>query len=163
MPMFPALFVLTCAVLYNVVGVGRGALAAVVVAAITWHTASLAFDRGAATVWEAEQRYAEAGAYVVSSLPERAALLAMQHSGSARFYSGRITVRYDFIERNDLDRVLGDLRRLGYQPYFLLDDAEEADFRRRFSGGSSSGALDWAPKATMHRGIVRVYDPADRK
>ena len=162
MPMFPALFVLTNSVLYRAVGAGRAVLAAVVVAALTWHTVSLALDRGAATVWEAEQRYAEAGAYVASSLPERAALLSMQHSGSARFYSGRITVRYDFIGRNDLDRVLGDLKRLNYQPYFLLDDSEEADFRRRFSGGSSFGALDWAPKATVHRGVVRIYDPADR-
>jgi hypothetical protein len=163
MPMFPALFVLTSAVLCRAVGAGRTVLAAGLVAALTWHTVSLALDRGAATVWKAEQRYAEAGAYVASSLPERAALLSMQHSGSARFYSGRITVRYDLIGRDDLDRVLGDLKRLGYQPYFLLDDAEEADFRRRFNGASAFGALDWLPKATVHRGVVRVYDIADRR
>lgn len=163
MPMFPALFVLTSVVLLRVVTAGRVLLAAVIIAALAWHGVSLAAERGASHVWEAEQRYAEAGAYVASALPERAALLSMQHSGSARFYSGRITVRYDFIGRNDLDRVLGDLRRLGYQPYFLLDEAEEADFRSRFSAGSSLGALDWAPTATIHRGSVRIYDPADRK
>jgi hypothetical protein len=160
--MFPALFVLTSVVLLRAVTAGRVLLAAVVVAALAWHGVSLATERGASQVWEAEQRYAEAGAYVASALPERAALLSVQHSGSARYYSGRITVRYDFIGRNALDRVIGDLRRLGYQPYFLLDEAEEADFRSRFSGESPLGALDWAPKARLHRDSVRVYDPADR-
>jgi len=162
MPMFPALFVLTTVVLLRVVTAGRVLLATVIVTALAWHGVSLAADRGASQVWEAEQRYAEAGAYVAAALPARAALLSMQHSGSARFYSGRITVRYDFIGRNDLDRVLDDLKRLGYQPFFLLDVAEEADFRSRFSGGSSLGALDWAPKTTIHRGSVRIYDPSDR-
>ena len=162
MPMFPALFVLTSVVLLRAVTAGRVLLATVVVAALAWHGVRLAAERGASHVWEAEQRYAEAGAYVASSLPERAALLSMQHSGSARFYSGRITVRYDFIDKDDLDRVLGDLRRLGYQPYFLLDEAEEAAFRDRFSGRSTLGTLDWAPKTTLHRGRVRIYDPAER-
>jgi hypothetical protein len=160
LPMFPAMFVLTSAVLLRVVR-GRVLLAAVVIAALGWHGVSVAAERGASRVWEAEQRYAEAGAYVAAALPQRAALLSVQHSGSTRFYSGRITVRYDFIGRNDLDRVLGDLRRLGYQPYFLLDEAEEADFRSRFTG-SRLAALDWAPKTTIHRGTVRIYDPADQ-
>jgi len=38
--------------------------------------------------------------------PDRAALICMQHSGSARFYSGRITVRCDVIEPPDLALVV---------------------------------------------------------
>ena len=162
MPMFPAMFVLTSAVLLRTVTAGRTWLAAVVVAALAWHGGSLAAERGASRVWEAEQRYMEAGAYVAAALPERAALVTMQHSGSARFYSGRITVRYDFIEPDGLDRVLDDLRRLGYHPYFLLDEAEEATFRTRFAAASLAGALDWPPTMDLHRGVVRIYDPANR-
>jgi hypothetical protein len=162
LPMFPVLFVLTIAVLLRAVG-GRTVVATVVVALLAWHGLDLALDRGASHVWEAEQRYLEAGTYIARSLPERAALISMQHSGSARFYSGRITVRYDFIGRNDLDRVVNDLRRLGYHPYFLLDEAEAPPFRSRFGDASPLGALDWAPLATLDRGTVRIYDPADRK
>jgi hypothetical protein len=162
MPMFPVLFVLTSAVLLRAAG-ERTLLATAVVALLAWHGLDLALDRGASHVWEAEQRYLEAGTYVAQSLPERAALISLQHSGSARFYSGRITVRYDFIGRNDLDRVVNDLRRLGYLPYFLLDEAEEASFRSRFGNTSPLGALDWAPEATLHRNTVRIYDPARRQ
>jgi hypothetical protein len=161
MPMFPVLFVLTSAVLLQIVG-GRTVLAAGAVAGLAWYTLDLALDRGASRVWESEQRHLEAGMYITRSLPERAALISMHHSGSARFYSGRITVRYDFIGQQDLDRVVDDLRRLGYQPYFLLDEAEEAPFRRRFGNASPLGALDWTPQATVYRGAVRIYDPAAR-
>jgi hypothetical protein len=51
---------------------------------------------------------------------------------------------------------------LGYHPYFLLDEAEEAPFRRRFGDASPLGALDWTPQATVYRGAVRIYDPAKR-
>ena len=162
MPMFPVLFVLTSAVVLRVAG-GRTLVATAVVAVLAWHGWDLALDRGAARVWEAEQRYLEAGTFVARTLPDRAALVTVQHSGSARFYSGRITVRYDFIGPNDLDRVVDDLRRLGYQPYFLLDEAEEAAFRNRFGAASPLAALDWLPEATFDRGTVRLYDPARKR
>jgi HK97 gp10 family phage protein len=37
------------------------------------------------------------GNYITAKLPERAAMVSMQHSGSARYYSGRLTVRYDLV------------------------------------------------------------------
>lgn len=40
-----------------------------------------------------------------------------------------IAVRYDLLAPANLDQVIDDLRRLGYQPYFLLDDWEEPMFR----------------------------------
>jgi hypothetical protein len=162
MPMFPVLFVLTSAVLLRATG-GRAILATAVVAMLAWHGWNLAMDRGASHVWEAEQRYVESGRFIAHALPQRAALISLQHSGSARFYSGRITVRYDLIGPRDLDRVVDDLRGLGYQPYFLLDEAEEAEFRRRFADASVFGALDWPPDATLYRGVVRIYDPAKQR
>jgi hypothetical protein len=162
MPMFPILFVLTTAVLLRATG-GRTILATGVVALLAWHGWDLAMDRGASRAWEAEQRYVESGSFITRALPERAALISLHHSGSARFYSGRITVRYDLIGPGDLDRVVDDLRGLGYQPYFLLDEAEETAFRSRFADGSDFGSLDWPPDATMYRGVVRLYDPAKQK
>jgi hypothetical protein len=168
--MYPAIFVLTSAVLWRLTApiarftvVGRGLATAACVGALAWHGLALALDRGAARVWQAEQRYLAAGMYVASALPERAALLSVQHSGSARFYSGRVTVRYDRIRPGDLDRVLNELRRLGYHPYFLLDQWEEPNFRDRFSETNPLGVLDWAPRAVLHQGMVRIYDPTDRR
>jgi len=122
-----------------------------------------AVDRGAPSLWRAEQRYLTVGEYVASTLPDRAVLICMQHSGAARYYSGRITVRYDVMRPTDLDLVLAELRRLGYYPYLVLDDWEEPKFRERFKGQSALAALDWTPVAQLHSNQVRIYDPADRQ
>lgn len=169
LPAFPPMLVLTSAAVFRLAApitrvglLGGDVVATIVVSLLAWHGLALSIDRGAHKVWDAEQRYVAAGAYVRAALPERAALVAVQHSGSARFYSGRITVRYDALRETDLDLVVNELRRLGYQPYFLLDEMEEAAFRRRFAGHTALGALDWAPKAVLYRGLVRVYDPSER-
>jgi hypothetical protein len=88
-------------------------------------------------------------------MPERAAFLAMLHSGSARYYSGRLTVRYDLIPRERLDDVLEYLRRVGYSPFILLDEAEAPDFVARFAGTSHLGALDRPAVATVKG--VKIY------
>jgi hypothetical protein len=169
LPVFPALFVLmSVAVLRLTAPFGRlgsavhYAVAATILSSVAFYTAHLAYERGAARVWEVEQRYLEAGHYVASALPGSAAILSVQHSGSVRFYSGRISVRYDQIAPGDLDDAVEQLRQLGYRPYLLLDAQEEEDFRRRFAGATPLGLLDWAPSASLHRGSVRLYDPADR-
>lgn len=136
---------------------------AVVVASVGWYTLNYALDRGVLILWQAEQRYVAAGQYIAARLPERAALLSMQHSGSARYYSGRLTVRYDFLPPTDLDAVIEEMRRLGYFPYLLLDDWEEPVFRERFKGQSALAPLDWWPVAMIQGNHVRIYDPADRR
>ena len=170
MPAYPPLLVLTCAVLLTLltplsrVLKGTGELAAVtIVTIVAWRCADLSIDRGAHLQWKAEQRYATVGQYVASRLPERAALLSMQHSGGIRYYSGRLTIRYDLIEPTDLDLVVEQLRGLGYSPFVALDDWEEPRFRERFQGHSVLAGLDWIPVALLHSNQVRIYDPADRQ
>ena len=170
MPAYPPLLVLTSAVLLTLLSPlsrrlkGAGELAAaMVVAVVAWRCASLSLERGAHLQWKAEQRYATVGNYVAANLPERAALLSMQHSGGIRHYSGRLTVRYDLIEPRDLDLVIEQLRDLGYVPFIALDDWEEPNFRERFKGRSAVAGLDWLPMAFLHANQVRIYDPADRQ
>ena len=141
----------------------KGFAAAAVVALVARHGVDYAVDRGAPDLWKAEQRYLTVGEYVASALPDRAVLVCMQHSGAARYYSGRITVRYDLMRPTDLDLVIEELRRLGYSPYLVLDDWEEPKFRDRFQGKSALAGLDWTPVAQLHSNQVRIYDPADRQ
>jgi hypothetical protein len=141
----------------------KGFAAAAIVALVARHGVDYAVDRGAPDLWRAEQRYRTVGEYVAATLPDRAVLVCMQHSGAARYYSGRITVRYDLMRPADLDLVVEELRRLGYHPYLVLDDWEEARFRDRFQGRSALAGLDWTPVAQLHSNQVRIYDPADRQ
>ena len=165
MPAYPPMLALTAAALWTLAApldrfrVGtQAAVAGAIVAAVAWHGVSFSTERGAQLQWIAEQRYKTAGTYVATALPERAALICMQHSGSARFYSGRITVRYDLIDPGELGRVINQLRQLGYAPYLLLDDWEEPQFRARFARYTPIGRLDWPLIASLHHNTVHIYD-----
>lgn len=110
-------------------------------------------------VQRGEAQYQAVGEYIRRRLPENAAVLSMQQSGSVRYYSGRLTVRYDMVAATELDMVIADLSRLGYHPYILLYSWEEPRFRERFQGQRLVGALDRAPVAQMKRPTpIRLYD-----
>jgi len=126
------------------------------------HGVADARERGAFHT-EVERKYALIGEHIARRLPASAVLLAMQHSGSARYYSGRPTVRYDLLPERRLDRVVGVLQREGYRPYILLEPWEVERFRERFQDRSPLGLLDWPPLVELEREGVRIYDPADRE
>jgi hypothetical protein len=136
---------------------GIGALVAIaLVGAAAWHGVQYA-RAGAAFHVEGEWKYATAGRYVAEQLPAEAVLLAMQHSGSARYYSNHVTLQYRWIPATKLDELIAELRRLHREPYLLLEDWEEADFRARFAGQRTVETLARVPLAELSPGAVRIY------
>jgi hypothetical protein len=129
-------------------------------------TAGLDFGRRAAifTMFHGETRYERAGDYIAANLPERAVIMSMQHSGSLRYYSGRTTIRYDLLRPSRLDQFVEHFTSRGYPVFFVLDDWEEPEFRRRFAELNVLGKLDWPPIARA-KGInpVAIYDPRNRQ
>jgi len=111
----------------------RGIAVAVVVAALTIHASVFSRSRAVFTSY-GELRYEIVGRYVSDNLPSRAVVFAMLHSGSVRYYSGRLTVRYDWIPPDRFDAMVAHLRQRGYIPFLVLDDAEEQGFRNHFAG-----------------------------
>jgi Dolichyl-phosphate-mannose-protein mannosyltransferase len=121
-----------------------------------------AISHGAFGVWKLERRYVETGRYVASRLPSNAVFICMQQSGSLRYYSGRLTIRWDYLEPAWLDRTTEILKGLSLEPYILLEEQEEPDFRGRFAGESRLGRLNWSPRVTLDTvPVVRIYDPDD--
>jgi hypothetical protein len=112
-----------------------------------------------------QEPYQSVGEYVRRRLPERAVVLTMLHSGSVRYYSERLTVRWMFIPETALDRVVDQLRRQGLSPYLVLTSIEVDDFRKRFGRRSRLAALDWPPIARGNFDLpVEIFDlaaPAD--
>lgn len=114
-----------------------------------------------------ETRYEAVAAYVAERLPPNAALISMQHSGSLHYYTGRTIVRWDWlepktIEPGSLDRACAALRARGLQPFLVIEDSEEAEFRARFDG-ETRRALDREPMvSTRLRPFVYIYDPTPR-
>lgn len=118
-------------------------------------------ERQAFELQRIEGRYRGAAAMVVDRLPQNAVLITVWESGSVRFHAGREAVLWDSLDPAWLDRAVTWLQQRGYQPYFLFERREEAEFRGRFRGHSIYGALDWPPRLDLDR-QVRVYDPGDR-
>jgi hypothetical protein len=100
------------------------------------------------------------GQYIARRLPERAVIISMQFSGSIRYYSGRPTIRYDFIPAARLDALVVDLQHIGYEPYIMVEDSERDKFLARFKEHSRFAALDWPPVARLRRNAdIDIYDP----
>jgi hypothetical protein len=104
-----------------------------------------------------EERYPEIALYAGSVLPEDAVVITMQHSGSIRYYTGRMIVRWDNLDPAWLDRAVAFLRDRGIATYALIEHFEENDFRERFRGQQALGELDLGPMATARGGEVRLY------
>jgi hypothetical protein len=109
-----------------------------------------------------ESRFRLTGEYAGRALPADAVVLAVQHSGSVRYYGRRATLAWDALAPNGLEGTIAWLRAQGRTPFLVLEDGEDARFRARF-GAEGLGALDWPPQADVHGpGRVRIYNPDDR-
>jgi hypothetical protein len=166
LPAFPPLLVLESAILlaaFRRFPVPTRALATVAIALVlvAFHLTK-AVDGSAFRLREFESRFREGGEYVAQRLPANAAVVTVWQSGSVRFYSGRLTMLWNSIEPEWLDRSLEFLRAEGYEPFLLFEGSEEQEFRKRFEGHSPLGGLDWPPVANINR-QVRIYDPRDRE
>ena len=111
-----------------------------------------------------ESRYAETGHLVMTALAPNAVLFSMQQSGSLRYYSGRLTLRWNYLDPAWLDRSVGTLKGLGLKPYFVLEEPEEADFRNRFGATTRLGQLNWPAQLELKsRPPVRILRPRRRE
>jgi hypothetical protein len=167
LPAIPLLVVLAVSVVFRVLASAplawRGALVVAVFASMVCWSLNRAGDLGVFHTHESERRYVAVGEFVAGTLPQDAALLSMQESGSLRFYGHRLTLRWDSIPPARLGFLLDAIARKGLEPFIVLEEWEEASFRARFSGTVPAGRLDWPPMAEyIGRPRVRIYRVADR-
>ena len=167
LPMFPLMFVLVAASIVwfwrRLPQSLRVPLALITFIPLAAYEVNVAAARQTFELKTFEQRYVTAARYVAGATPPNAMVLCMQHGGSLRYYADRVTLRYDLLPPEWLDRALEHVKAEGYQPYIVLDDWEESTFRERFGRFSAVGKLDWRPKADFPGPVrVRVFDPADR-
>jgi hypothetical protein len=138
-------------------------LVALVAASLAWSLTFVARQR-VLELAVSEARYVTVARYVARTLPERSVVFCVLHSGSLRYYAQRETVRFDWLGSSQLEPLIERLERLGFHPYFVLEDWEEPSFRRRFATETPLGALDWPPLARLEDpGVVSIYDPHDRE
>jgi hypothetical protein len=106
---------------------------------------------------DGERRYVTAARGVERLTPSNAVMLSMQHSGSLRYCAHRLTLRYDRLPAEWLDRAIASLQEAGHAPYVVLDDWEVERFCAAFGAASARGQLRQKPLAEFAGG-VRLYD-----
>jgi hypothetical protein len=118
---------------------------------------ALAHSGGFGALQAGEHRYPDVGAVVSAALPDNAVVFTMQHSGSLRFYGGRMTLRYDWVEPEWAARAVPELERMGLHPYLVIEDWEVPDVQKHFALAPDR-ALPWPQ---LHEnGYVSLYDMA---
>jgi hypothetical protein len=165
LPAFPLLFALIGALLVTAALRLPAPIRGVVFAATVTLACSVNIVRAeqeqAFNLQRYESRYRMAGRYLQAALPRDAVIVAVQESGSARYYVDVPILRWDLLDE-DLDTALAALRALGRHPVFLVEDWEALDLRRKFPS-SANARLDWAARAEFgDETRVRLFDPVDR-
>jgi 4-amino-4-deoxy-L-arabinose transferase-like glycosyltransferase len=165
LPALPALFVLSVPV--GLEGTRRHPsarpVAAIAMAAAVgaWHVHTARTHR-VFDLQALESRFVVTGTYAARALPRNAVVLAVQQSGSVRYYAGRSTITWDAIPSDALDRTIDAVRRTGRPVFIVLEDEEASRFRARFVT-ERLGRLDWPAKAEVHAPVrVHVYEAAAR-
>jgi hypothetical protein len=88
----------------------------------------------------------------------------MFHSGSVRYYGGRMTLRYDMLDQAWLDRSLAWLEQHGAHPYLLVSDWEIPQFLGRFERQEAAGQLARPPvfRYQGQAGEIFLFDLAPK-
>jgi hypothetical protein len=159
---------------YPLIMVGTGAVAAAVVRwrprEMAWITGAAvillgcvqlaqAYDYGVQGTWGAERRYVMAARMVRQLTPRDSLVMANQHMATARYYGGRVSIRFDSLSGRWLDRSVRWLERRDVQTFLLLEDWEVPAFRERFAGTLALERLNRPPLAIYREpGLVYLYD-----
>ena len=165
LPAFPVVFILAADVIREATASASPAVRAFGLLFFAVGTVGFGLSqsdsRNVLGVGGSEQKFADVGRYAATSLPENAVVYAQQHGGNVRFYGNRLTVRFDLMDPEWLDRSLEYLRSAGYVPYILLEEWEVPQFRQRFAGQRGLALLERQPIAVTLDGIVRLYSTGD--
>src|SRR5262249_5137315 len=92
---------------------------------------------GAFTQARGEAKSVEVGQAVEQVTSPDDVIISGQFSGSLRYYAGRLTLRWDFLDPAWLDRAVEWLEAHGHHVYILLEAPEADAFQTRFEPASA--------------------------
>lgn len=137
----------------------RAAVLVAIVGAFAIRGLDVAAERVAFTIGTTEVAYADAARMVADNTEPDAVILATLHSGSVRYYGGRLTLRYEFLEPEWFEPAIAWLRDRGAHAYLLLGESEVEDFRRRYADSGGPDLLETTPVAVYEgHGRIVLFD-----
>jgi hypothetical protein len=142
-------------------GRGRSAQAALALVVLVWGAFQIwtAAERRAFDIWKDDRR-AVAAADMARTITGRDSLIfAGEHTGSLRYYGGRMTGYFFFMKNEWMDRAVEWLRTRDIHPYLLVEAWEIPEIRKRFEGTQMVKALDGAPIGIFQEpGTLYLFD-----
>ena len=159
LPSWPLLLIGAGAVLMVVARTGRAGRFVVIVTVVTmaWWEVGYASRHGVFDQRQAARHILLIAPLIRANTAENSVVIALQHSGAARYYTGRVTLRYDYLRADMLDRDLEWLQSRGVRVYALFDERELAEFRTLFPGQRSLASLD-QPVIDYRPGGMFLFD-----
>jgi hypothetical protein len=156
----PLVFIAGCALAWALLSRLRSEIRAPALALLLLAPAITAWsaDRYPWTIGRAQSYYRTAAEALHEVAPPGSVILSMQHSGSVRYYAGLLTLRFDYVEPDWLERSVAWLAERGVRTYALLEPWEVALWRERFAAAGVLGRLDFDPVLTVTPGPVALYD-----
>jgi hypothetical protein len=132
-----------------------------IVVALGLYTLRTSTKLGTFEIWQGERAVVDIARAVNDATPERSLVLSVVHSGTLRYYGGRVTLRFDSLPEDGLDRAVDWLRDRGIGAYALLEPDEVTQFTRRFAGARAVAQFDGSA-VTIYRGarMATLYDLA---
>jgi hypothetical protein len=158
---FPLLFILSADVIRALTArlapaAGHAALGLFAASAV-YYGASTISHHGILAGGRADQRYADVGRFVREALPPNAVVYSMQHSGTIRYYSDHLTLRWTHLKTDWIDRSVDYWLAAGYEPVILLDDWEVPEFLERFGSTRHGAVVALEPPRSVCSHTVFVY------
>lgn len=150
------------AAIYRSSGAWRPLVAGVLAALGVFGVAQAA-RRDVFDVARGEAKYVEVANAVESITSPEDVIISAQHSGSIRYYAGRLTLRWDVGDPAWLDRTVEWLAAHGHHPYFVVEEQEIAALRSQYGGANTSARLDWTPMVSFRGGAVQMFDAIRRE
>jgi hypothetical protein len=153
LPAWPLLMIgLGAMALYPARRNGAGAVLATawIVICLGVYEYRIAGSRGAFYQWRSERASVLAAQRVRDITAANSVVFTMFHSGSVRYYGGRMTLRYDQLDPEWLDRSVAWLAQHGAHPYLLLNDWELPQFVERFRSQQTVSVVELPPLFEYH-------------
>lgn len=140
---------------------GRPAVALATTGLVIWlgvFGVRTAARESAFDLWRIDRRYVSVARFIRESTEPGSVVLSMIHSGSLRYYGSRMTLRYDILDPDWLDRAVEWMTAHGVHVYAVVDEWELADFKKRFADQHLIRVLD-TPIVEHHAGSTAfIYD-----
>jgi len=135
------------------------ALVIAAVVALGMFQFDFALKQGTFEARDGRRRFVAASRLVARVTPENSAIISLDYSGSIRYYGGRMTMNYAWIQRSSLDAIVDWLEARGVRTYIAAEGDEIDEIRRRFAGNKRLEAIDRPPLAIYeHPGRMMLFD-----